>query len=102
MCGQEMQTNLAGCDSATPTQCMAIHFIHNIKNTTSITPLQEISVRMLKGNCKVYMLYTYYNQLPINNLAQNKEYHVKINSYKVGHQIPCSFVTGIDHLSKWS
>lgn len=36
---QVMQTNLASSDCTTPTQCVAIYSIHDIKNTTTITPL---------------------------------------------------------------
>lgn len=51
--GQGMQTNLASSDCAAPTQCMAINSIHNVKNTTTITPLHQIPFRIPKSICEV-------------------------------------------------
>lgn len=75
-----------------------------ILSTISKTPPPSLLCMKFHSECKVDsrgICFIKINMFQLTTLS-NKEYHVKIDSYEVGQHIPCSFVTCIRHLSKWS
>lgn len=46
---QEMQANLASRDCIAAAQWVAVHFIHDIENAPTVTPLHEIHLEFWNG-----------------------------------------------------